>query len=225
MKGLAGRYPLKRSSRDELALFDFTEFFKPEGTIDKFYSAYMKPFVNTRGARWSSRVIDNYSLGLSAATLKQTHKAQSIKNIFFRANPAMPSLSFQLKPHKMGKKDARFTLEIGDKSIAYSHGPKFWKTLKWVGDDEHNRVRIIFEDLNEREYSKDFDGPWAWFRLQDHSVLKKTSKSNVYLVTYNVKREIDEKVAHAVTYKIKAKSVNNPFSKNLLGSFRFPERI
>lgn len=230
IKGLAGRYPLKRSSRDELALFDFTEFFKPEGTIDKFYTAYMKPFVNTRGTSWTSRVIDNYSLGLSKKTLKQIRKAQSIKNIFFRANPAMPSLSFQLKPHKMGKKDARFTLEVGEKSIAYSHGPKFWKTLKWIGDDEHNRVRIIFEDLNEREYSKDFDGPWAWFRLQDHSILKKTSKSNVYLVTYNVKRESNEKVknkklAHAVTYKIKAKSVNNPFSKNLLGSFKFPERI
>lgn len=230
MRGLAGRYPLKRSSTDELALFDFTEFFKPEGTMDKFYSAYMKPFVNTRNSRWKSRVIDQYSLGLSDLTLKHLQKAQSIKNIFFRTNPTMPSLSFQLKPHKMDKTDARFTLEIGNKSIAYSHGPKFWKTLKWVGDDEHNRVRIIFEDLDEREHSKDFDGPWAWFRLQDHSVLKKTRKSNVYYVTYNVNKENkksikEDNVAHKVTYQIKAKSVNNPFSKNLLGTFRIPERI
>ena len=36
-QGLAGRYPLKRTSRDELALADFTEFFKPGGTMDKFY--------------------------------------------------------------------------------------------------------------------------------------------------------------------------------------------
>lgn len=228
MRGLAGRYPLKRSSSDELALFDFTEFFKPEGTIDKFYTAYMKPFVNTRGNSWTSRVIDNYSIGFSSTTLAQLKKSQSIKNIFFRTNPAMPSLSFQLKPHKMDKTDARFTLEVGNKSIAYSHGPKFWKTLNWVGDDEHNRVRIIFEDLNEREHAKDFDGPWAWFRLQDHSVLKKTRKSNVYLVTYNLNNKNTVKtqdVAHAVTYQIKAKSVNNPFSKNLLGSFRCPERI
>ena len=228
MRGLAGRYPLKRSSSDELALFDFTEFFKPEGTIDKFYTSYMKPFVNTRGNSWTSRAIDNYSIGFSSTTLAQLKKSQSIKNIFFRTNPAMPSLSFQLKPHKMDKTDARFTLEVGNKSIAYSHGPKFWKTLNWVGDDEHNRVRIIFEDLNEREHAKDFDGPWAWFRLQDHSVLKKTRKSNVYLVTYNLNNKNTVKtqdVAHAVTYQIKAKSVNNPFSKNLLGSFRCPERI
>ena len=228
-RGLAGRYPLKRTSRDELALFDFTEFFKPEGTMDKFYLAYLKPFVNTRGGSWSSRVIDKYSLGLSRKTLSQVQRAQSIKNIFFRANSTMPSLSFQLKPHQMYKTDARFTLEVGNKSIAYSHGPKFWKTLKWQGDDEHNRVRIIFEDLDEREHSKDYDGPWAWFRLQDHSVLKKTRKSNVYLVTYNINEEKNsfgsQQIAHAVTYQIKAKSVNNPFSKNLLGSFRCPERI
>lgn len=227
--GLAGRYPIKRSSNDELALFDFTEFFKPEGTMDKFYLSHLKPFVNTRGGSWSSRVIDKYSLGLSRKTLNQVQRAQSIKNIFFRASPEIPSLSFQLKPHKMKKTDARFTLEVGDKSIAYSHGPKFWKTLKWQGDDEHNRVRIIFEDLDEREHSKNYDGPWAWFRLQDHSVLKKTSKSNVYLVTYNINKDKksfnSEKLAHAVTYQIKAKSVNNPFSKNLLGSFRCPERI
>lgn len=76
MRGLAGRYPLKRSSHDELALFDFTEFFKPEGTIDKFYISYMKPFINTRGGSWTSRVIDKYSLGLSKATLRQIQKSQ-----------------------------------------------------------------------------------------------------------------------------------------------------
>lgn len=229
LRGLAGRYPIKQTSNDELALFDFTEFFKPEGTIDKFYLSYMKPFINTRNGKWSSRVIDNYSLGLSATTLTQLQRAQSIKNIFFRTNPAVPSLSFQLKPHNMQKTDARFTLEVGNKSIAYSHGPKFWKTLNWQGDDEHNRVRIIFEDLEEREHSKNYEGPWAWFRLQDHSVLEKTLKSNVYMVTYNINKESNQlgnqQVAHAVTYQIKAKSVNNPFSKNLLGSFRCPERI
>ena len=196
--------------------------------MDKFYSSHMKPFINTRGKNWVSRPIDNYSMGFSKTTLSMLKRSQAIKDIFFRSNPAMPSLSFQLKPHKMHKVDARFTLELGNKSIEYSHGPKFWKTLKWVGDDEHNRVRIIFEDLNERQHSKDFDGPWAWFRLQDHSVLKKTRKSNVYMVTYNLKNKDEvnrQDVAHTVTYQIKAKSVNNPFSKNLLGSFSCPERI
>ena len=227
-QALAGRYPLKRSSNDELAVFDFSEFFKPAGTMDVFYQEYMKPFINTRGG-WHNRSIDNYSIGFSRKVISQLQRAQAIKNVFFRSNPSVPSLAFQLKPYSMKKTDARFTLEMGESRISYSHGPKFWKTLKWQGDDESNRVRIIFEDLDDNRHSRSFDGPWAWFRLQDQSKLQKTRKSNVYIVTYSVNQgsevNLQSRQNHSVKYEIKAKSVNNPFSKNLLGSFKCPERI
>lgn len=227
-QALSGRYPLKRSSTDELAVFDFSEFFKPAGTMDTFYLEYMKPFINTRGG-WHNKVIDNYSIGISNKAMKQLQRAQAIKNVFFRSNPSVPGLAFQLRPYKMIKTDARFVLEMGNDRIAYSHGPKFWKTLQWKGDDESNRVRIIFEDLGDNRHSKSFDGPWAWFRLQDQSKLQKTRKSNVYYVTYNVNEggnsDPKSKRNHRIQYEIKAKSVNNPFSKNLLGAFRCPERI
>ncbi len=225
-QALAGRYPLKRSSSDELALFDFSEFFKPQGTMDKFYTELVKPFVNTRKG-WSNRVVDNYSLGLSTSTLKQIRRAQTIKNVFFRKNPEVPSVSFQLKPYRMEKQDARFLLEVGSQRISYNHGPKFWKDLNWSGEDENKRVRIVFEDLNEDRYEKSFDGPWAWFKLQDRSKITKTRKSNVYLVTYSVAEQAGNKRqnVHSIKYLIKAKSVNNPFSQNLLGAFRCPASI
>jgi type VI secretion system protein ImpL len=232
-QALAGRYPLKRSSGDELALFDFSAFFKPAGTMDKFYTELIQPFVNTRKG-WTNRVVDNRSLGLSTATLKQVRRAQTIKNVFFRKNPETPSISFQLKPYRMEKKDVQFMLEVGDQRISYNHGPKFWKSLQWSGEDENKRVRIVFEDLDENRHEKTFDGPWAWFKLQDRSKLKKTRKSNVYLVTYTVTELVDNKdrnknkitkVSHSIKYLIKAKSVNNPFSQNLLGAFKCPGSI
>ncbi|RDH83836.1 MAG: type VI secretion system membrane subunit TssM [endosymbiont of Galathealinum brachiosum] len=232
-QALVGRYPLKRSSSDELALFDFSEFFKPGGTMDKFYVDLIKPFINTRKG-WRNRVVDNHSLGLSAATLKQVRRAQTIKNVFFRKNPEIPGISFQLKPYRMDKIDARFLLEVGDQRITYNHGPKFWKDLHWSGEDENKRVRIVFEDLDEDRHERAYDGPWAWFKLQDRSKLKKTKKSNVYLVTYSVTELVDNKnkgknkitkIKHNIKYLIKAKSVNNPFSQNLLGSFRCPSSI
>jgi len=232
-QALAGRYPLKRSSGDELALFDFSEFFKPAGTMDKFYTELVKPFINTRKG-WSNRVVDNHSLGLNSATLKQIRRAQTIKNVFFRKNPEIPSVSFQLKPYKMDKIDARFLLEVGNQRITYNHGPKFWKDLHWSGEDENKRVRIVFEDIDEERHEKVFDGPWAWFKLQDRSQIQKTRKSNVFLVTYIVTELVDNKdreknkiskVKHSIKYLIKAKSVNNPFSQNLLGSFKCPSNI
>ena len=234
-QGLAGRYPLKRTSRDELALADFSEFFKPGGTMDKFYQENLKPFIDVRN-KWSNRVVDNYSLGLSAKTISQIRAAQEIKKIFFAGSPEKPSLTFQLKPYTMDKRDARFILEIGNKQLTYSHGPKFWKTVQWIGDDEHNRVRVIFEDLGDIQHTKTYEGPWAWFRLQDQSVISKTRKSNVYMVTYNVddvkdnnelslNTKLRKKSVRSIRYQMKAKSVNNPFGKNLLASFICPERI
>lgn len=224
-QALAGRYPLKRSASDELALYDFSEFFKPGGSIDKFYIEMVKPFINTRKG-WSNRIVDNHSLGLNASTLKQIRRAQTIKNVFFRSNPEVPSVSFQLKPYRMDKKNVHFLLELGDQRITYNHGPKFWKDVQWSGEDENKRVRIVFEDLNEDRHEKTFSGPWAWFKLQDRSNIKKTKKSNVYVATYGVTERVgNKKIQHTIKYLIKAKSVNNPFNKNLLGAFKCPKSI
>lgn len=226
-QALAGRYPLQRSSMDDLALFDFSEFFKPEGIMDKFYAEIIKPFVSTRKG-WKNRVVDNYSLGLRSETLKQIRRAQQIKKIYFKKNPSVPNISFQLKPYRMDKTDARFWLELGDQRISYNHGPKFWKDLHWSGEDENNRVRIVFEDLDEKHIEKSFHGPWAWFKLQDQSDLTKTKKTNVYLVTYSISESRGKKktkIDHSIKFLIKAKSVNNPFSQNVLASFKCPASI
>jgi type VI secretion system protein ImpL len=229
MQALAGRYPLNHSAQDELAILDFIEFFKPGGTIDTFHQEYVKPFVNTRRG-WSNKGVDDYSLGLSQNTLKQIQLSQAIKNIYFRESPEVPGITFQLRPYHMRKNDARFMIEMGENRISYSHGPKFWKKVKWIGNDDAQRVRILFESLNEQQFSKTYEGPWAWFRLLDNSSLRKTSNSSIYQVTFGIDDGLASTNAtsspmHSITYEIKVKSVNNPFNRNLLGSFRCPERI
>ena len=232
MRGLAGRYPLNPSATDEVAINDFTAFFKPGGTLDKYSTEFIKPFVDTRN-NWSNRGIDNHSIGISGAAIAQLRKANEIKTVFFSENAEIPSLTFQLRPYEMKKSDARFQLELGDKRISYSHGPKFWEPVKWAGSDQFNRVRIVFEDLNEEQYATTYEGPWAWFHLQDRSRLTSTGSASVYLVTYSIVDRGDNaagsnappKSSHSVQYEIKAKSVINPFHKDLLGSFRVPEGL
>jgi type VI secretion system protein ImpL len=231
VRGLANRYPLQRDAGADAGLRDFTEFFKPAGTIDKFTAEYVRPFVDTRSG-WNNRGVDNYSLGLSSATLAQIRRAQVIKEVFFSESPEFPGLTFQLRPYDMKKSDARFTLEVGDNRISYSHGPKFWSTLQWAGNDTRNRVRVIFEDLRDQQHSLTYEGPWAWFRLQDAAQISNTSVPNVFLATYTANDghhsyngAAGRNSQHNVRYEIKARSVNNPFNKDLLGSFRCPERI
>ena len=86
----------------------------------------------------------------------------------------------------------------------------------------------MFEDLNENRHEKSFDGPWAWFRLQDASKIAKTKKANVFLVSYSVTEKDDGKkadVKYDIIFSIKAESVDNLFGQNLLGAFRCPKSI
>lgn len=229
MDSIEGRYPIAKNSDNDIALFDFVAFFKPNGTVDSFYQENIKPFIHTRNG-WRNKTIDKYNLGLSKATLRQVERALEIKQVLFRENAETPSLGFSLKPNAMPKNNVRFMLEVGGNRITYSHGPKFWKTLKWSADSEQSRVRIVFEDLNEQQHSETFEGPWAWFRLLAQSQLTKTSESSTYLVTMAISNDSDDErqsfdANHKISYKIKAKSVNNPFEKKLLSLFKCPERI
>ena len=70
-----------------------------------------------------------------------------------------------------------------------------------------------FEYLDENRHDKSFNGPWTWFKLQDHATLSKTK--NVYLVTYIVSENAvdNAEINHIIKYFIKAKRVNNPFAQ------------
>lgn len=229
MDSIEGRYPIAKNADNDIALFDFVTFFKPNGTVDTFYEENIKPFITTRNG-WNNKTIDKYNLGLSSATLKQVARALEIKDILFRGNPETPSLGFSLKPSEMPKNNVQFMLEVGTNRVTYSHGPKFWKTITWSAGSEQSRVRIVFEDLNEQQHSETFEGPWAWFRLLAKSQLTKTNESSTYLITMAISNNSDDErqsydAKHKISYKIKAKSINNPFEKQLLSLFKCPERI
>lgn len=224
-QALAGRYPLHRSASDELALADFSAFFKPQGTLHKFFTDYMEPFIETRG-RWSNRAVDGYTMGFSSTALTQLKRAADIRNIFFRDSREAPSVSLELRPYNMNKNDASFTLDMGAQRLTYSHGPKFWKTVTWSGDGESNRIRVIFEDLSDASHDRAYNGPWAWFRLMDDAEIRPAAQSNIYWITFKADaRGGGSSAAREIVYEGKASSIHNPFKNDLLGSFRCPESL
>ncbi len=220
---LKGRYPLSRNATDELALFDFVEFFKPAGTLDTFFTEYIAPFVNTK-TDWNSRVVDGYSMGFSGPSMKNLRKGLAIRDTFFRDNPESPTIGVELRPFSMSRDDARFTLDVGDTRLTYNHGPKFWKPVSWSGADEGKRIRVAIEDINGVLHEATYSGPWAWFRLMDASNIKRTSTSNIYRITFSASRSGSGE-PHKVVYQGKTKSINHPLSNSLLASYVTPETL
>jgi type VI secretion system protein ImpL len=228
---LNGKYPFNVNSSDDVAMIDFTEYFKPGGTINKFSDQYIKPFVNVNSG-WSNKGVGPYSIGLHKQALAQIKNAFRIRDVFFRKNPTAPTLSFQLRPYKMKKTDERFFLESGSKRISYSHGPKFWSTFKWTGSDDNDGIRLVFEDLDGMQHTENYEGPWAWFKLQNHSRVFRATDSNHYLMTFSVTDEgynqsgmHDDSKLHSITFEIKPNSIHNPFNQNLFGAYKCTPRI
>ncbi len=224
-QSLQGRYPLKKASTDEMALYDFTEFFKPGGTVDSYLEEFMMPFISTRGA-WRNRVVDGYSMGFSNAILQQVKNAQTIKNIFYRESPDTISITMDLRPKSMDSRDAKFTLDVGDERLTYRHGPKFWQKVRWEANQDNMRVRMVFEDLQGTQYDRYYQGAWAWFRMLDNSYVQKTGQATKYLVTFSAGDERGtRRDAHKMTYEVRTKSTANPFKREVLNAFRCPESI
>ncbi|MCG8317133.1 MAG: type VI secretion system membrane subunit TssM [Pseudomonadales bacterium] len=213
---LQGRFPIYKNAVDELALFDFAEYFKPEGTHDKFVQTYISPFVDV-GDTWRVKTLDGRGLYVSPEAIESMRKAHLIKSMLFKVNPSSPGFDFKMRPFRMDASVRRFQLSFGGQRLLYTHGPKISNEVSWPGDGG-TAVRVMFEDLNDSIKRVNYDGPWAFFRLLQESRVDTTRRSNVYRVTFST-------LGRNSTWEVTAKSSINPFKSNAISQYRCPETL
>ncbi|WNZ56675.1 type VI secretion system membrane subunit TssM [Microbulbifer sp. EKSA008] len=211
---LANRYPLRSDRDQEVPVMEFNQYFKPGGIEEKFVNQYLKPFVDTRN--WKIKYVEGQGISLSREALSQLRRAERIRKTFFSAGEGA-SYSFRIEPTKLDSSVRLFELELGEQRVPYSHGPKTTKKLTWRGG-ESNRVRIIFEDLNETVHRKHFEGDWAWYRLLASSDLEAGRSNAEHFVTFSEE-------GRKAQFKLIASNVNNPFDRSLLRGYRCPETL
>ncbi len=214
--GLEGRYPLVKSSYQEITLQDFGKFFAPHGLLDQFFDTYLKQFVDTSSKRWKIISQDNQSVGISSSTLKQFQKASKIKEVFFPSGGMLPQLRFELKPVYLDSNASRFWLNLEGQQTSYRHGPARATAFQWPGT-RPGLVRYGFETLDGRQLAGSQEGPWAWFRLLDKMHIEQIAK-NKFEITFLLQ-------GLSARYEMTANSVLNPFVAKELTGFKCPTRI
>ena len=79
--------------------------------------------------------------------------------------------------------------------------------------------------MYQAQQNRDFNGPWAWFKLMDEAQIEATGQSNIYKITFFHNPDKSENDPRRVVFEGRTSSVNNPFKNELLTAFRCPETI
>jgi len=213
--GLDRRYPLFANSPHDATLADFSRFFAPDGTIDRYFQEHIKPFVDTSRAQWRQVAMDDHGMGLSRSVLKQFQNAARIRQTFFPAGAQTPSVNFELRPLALDDTVAVFRINIEGQTLTYSHGPVRSTRFQWPGLQPDLGVRLTFQTLVGKEIHQAAEGPWALFRILDRAQVKPTSVPDRFRITFSQE-------GHRARFELRAASAVNPFRLPELKRFRCP---
>jgi type VI secretion system protein ImpL len=175
---VSNRYPFDRSSRDEAALSDFADFFKPGGTLDQFEKAFIpdKPVqtVSAGGGGGGAR------RPLPAALLTQLDIGDRIRAAFFGGKGAELSVKFGLQATFLDPKLAAAVINIDDQLLVYRHDPPRLVDFQWPSQSASGTAKLSLKDFSTDATIFEEQGPWAVFRLFDDIGLRATARVSAY---------------------------------------------
>ncbi len=213
-EAIAGRYPFDRGATREVTPADFAAIFGPGGKMDQAMQK-LEPYVDKSTQTWSFRPVNGTPLGLDSGWLPQFQRAQIIKETFFPAGAATPSLRLEFKPIEMDQAIAQFTLDVDGQIVKYAHGPQIPTPVQWPGTRGSNVVRLLLTPGGSGGMV--MDGPWALFRMFDRVNLQPVPGASA-----DKFRALFDLEGRKAQFDINASSVRNPFRLEALQAFRCP---
>lgn len=207
---LQGRYPLDRSSPNDVPLEDFGRVFGFNGTFDTFFRDNLAALVDVSRTPWNWRAGAG-AIGGSPEMLRQFQQARRIRDVYFKPGSQTPEARFTLTPGSLDAAVTRFSLELDGQRFEYRHGPQQSSSMTWPGGAV-GQAAIVFEAAGGGGPSLVRQGPWAWFRLLDQAQVKGVSDTRLN-VTFAAG-------GRAMQLVLDAASIRNPFVRNELAGFR-----
>jgi type VI secretion system protein ImpL len=215
-QAVTGRYPFAQGSAGEIPIDDFARLFAPGGLIDGFFNTQLRPYVDVSGTVWKGHQIEGVAAPISPAELAQFQRAAAIRDLFFGLGGNTPNIRFDVTPVFLDGGATKVTLELGGTTITYERGTPRATQVTWPGSSGMSTVRLAF-DPPPSGGSGEFqaNGPWALFRLFDQGNLQRAGSAERYQLTFRS----GERQA---VFELRAGSVQNPFSREVLRDFRCP---
>jgi type VI secretion system protein ImpL len=213
-QAVAGRYPFTAGSSNDIPLDDFARLFAPSGLLDKFFNENLQSFVDTSGTAWKAQPVAGVTPPVTPADLAQFQRASQIRDLFFAAGGAQPTVRFDITPIDTDAKQV--TLDLDGQAIVYAHGPLRPTSVTWPGQTRMISVRLVFDPPPSSGAPViQASGPWALFRVFGQGTLQQSGSADRYTLSFALGDR------HA-SFEIRAGSVLNPFAPGVLRDFHCP---
>jgi type VI secretion system protein ImpL len=215
-QAVLSRYPFSAGASNEIPLDDFAKLLSPSGLLNGFFNTQLRPYVDMSGSPWRGQPVDGVPPPVPPSELAQFQRAATLRDLFFGAGGATPSVRFDLTPITLDSGATQITLDLGGTTVSYAHGPPRATQITWPGPSGMSTVRLVFDPPPRSGTGVlQASGPWALFRLFDQGTLQQAGSPERYTLSF----QLGERQA---SFELRAGSVLNPFQRSLLRDFRCP---
>ena len=215
---IENRYPLKKSSRNDVHLEDFSRFFGYTGMMDTFFNTHLRKYVDISKTPWQVRSSKMNPIVISRTALNTFETAEKIKRAYFQYGNAEAGIDFSLRPNSMSAAISKTSFNINGQKEQYSHGPLLTKRMSWPGPEAEFGVRINTQHTDGSSSNMVETGVWAWMKVLNKVSLATTSKPEKFNLVLNSN-------GYDVRYDLIAGTSNNPFALSKKLKFNCPVRI
>lgn len=173
----ANRYPLVAAAKSEMSLRDFGALFGAGTGFDAYFQRWLAPWVDTSGVTWRWKPGSAGQTPVPPAALDSFQRAASLRDTFFRAGGAQPSLSVGLGIGNLdaGTTAAELRRNGTPTALRPGQGPV---TIAWPGQPALQRLSL--GDAGAKQPDLAFSGDWTLPRLLDALTLQPTRAPGRY---------------------------------------------
>jgi type VI secretion system protein ImpL len=217
-QAVGGRYPVVRTSSQDVTADDFGRLFGPGGLIDDFFQKNLMQYVDMGGAQWRWRATaNNGSLGIPQGTLDEFQRAARIRDAFFANGGRQASMRFDLKPVALDPNIARLVLDIDGQVLNAAPNALAPAAFQLPSGKGGGQVKLEVSPASAHA-SLHTEGPWAWFRMLDKALVEPTPQGERYKLTFDAD-------GRKAALELTASSVVNPFRRAVLEQFRCVDKL
>lgn len=212
---IANRFPFNPQTNSEVNLTEFDRFFSPRGTLKRFLTEYVHPFLDTSSAQWKPKTVNNYILPISQTTLDDLIRANIITSMFFQAPKNNSEFEFTLQKVSLDPIISQLELSIGNTQLIDSPLTESYTKVYWPSPD----AKLSILSNSGEQFSIEETGDWALFRLlQKVNILPEASDQTRLQIVFNINGKTGR-------YVLATKNPLNPLIPGVLTGFKLPRTV